>query len=86
MQETKKLIRDLVKVELTESQISALESFINDRGAAIFRNSNLLKAINRNDTDSAVAEFKRWIVDNGRQRDDLVELRAKEISLFTKSR
>ncbi len=85
MQETKKLIRDLVKVELTKSQISAIESFINDRGAAIFRNSNLLKAINRNDVDAAVVEFRRWTVDGGKYRDDLVELREKEISLFTKS-
>lgn len=84
MQETKKLIRDLVKVDLTRSQTSALESFIEDRGAAIFRNSNLLKAINRNDFDAAIVEFRKWVVDSGRQRDDLVELREKEIALFTK--
>jgi hypothetical protein len=35
MQETKKLIKDLVKVELTKSQIAALESFIGDRGISI---------------------------------------------------
>lgn len=84
MQETKKLIKDLVKVDLTRSQISALESFVEDRGAAIFRNSNLLKAINRSDFDTAIAEFRKWVVDAGRHRDDLVELREKEIALFTK--
>lgn len=84
MQETTKLIRDLVKVDLTRSQISALESFVEDRGAAIFRNSNLLKAINRSDFDAAIAEFRKWVVDGGRHRDDLVELREKEIALFTK--
>lgn len=85
MQETKKLIRDLVKVDLTKSQTSALESFINDRGAAIFQNSNLLKVINRNDFEAAVTEFRKWTVDGGKRRDDLVELREKEIALFTKS-
>ena len=84
MQETKKLIKDLVKVKLTTSQVSALESFIDDRGAAIFRNSNLLKAINRNDSDAVIAEFRKWVIEAGRHRDDLVELREKEIALFTK--
>lgn len=84
MQETKKLIRDLVKVELTKSQMSALESFVGDRGAVIFQNSNLLKAINRNDFDTAITEFRKWTIDAGKQRDDLVELREKEIALFTK--
>ena len=46
MQETKKLIKELVKIKLTSSQTAAIESFINDRGIAIFRNSSLLKAIN----------------------------------------
>lgn len=84
MQEIKKLIKDLVKVDLTRSQMSALESFVKDRGTAIFRNSNLLKAINRNDHDAVILEFRKWTIDSGRQRDDLVELREKEIALFTK--
>jgi GH24 family phage-related lysozyme (muramidase) len=84
MQETKKLIKDLVKVDLTRSQMSALESFVEDRGPAIFRNSNLLKAINRSDHDAVILEFRKWTIDSGRQRDDLVELREKEIALFTK--
>ena len=84
MQETKKLIKELVKIKLTSSQIVAIESFINDRGIAIFRNSSLLKAINRNDVDGAVVEFRKWTMDAGRQRPELVELREKEIALFTK--
>ena len=84
MQETKKLIKELVKIKLTSSQTAAIESFINDRGIAIFRNSSLLKAINRNDVDGAVVEFRKWTMDAGRQRPELVELREKEIALFTK--
>lgn len=84
MQETKKLIKELVKIKLTGSQTAALESFINDRGIAIFRNSNLLKAINRSDFESAIDEFRKWTVDSGRHKTELVELREKEIALFTK--
>lgn len=84
MQSAKKLIKELVKVTLTDNQTAALESFVNDRGAAIFKNSSLLKAINRNDFDAAVQELKKWTLDSGRQKQELVELREKEITLFTK--
>lgn len=84
MQDSKKLIVELVKIKLTDNQIEALESFINDRGAAIFKNSGLLKAINRNDFESAILEFKKWTVNSGKQDPNLAELREKEIALFTK--
>ena len=84
MQETKKMIKDLVRVNLTKSQLSALESFVNDRGIAIFRNSSLLKAINKNDFESAVSEFRKWTLDAGRPSTELAQLREQEIVLFTK--
>ncbi len=84
MQETKKLIKDLVKVELTKSQIAALESFIGDRGISIFRNSSLLKAINRSDNETIIVEFRKWILDAGKPSQRLVDLREQEIVLFTK--
>jgi lysozyme len=76
-------ITELVKVSLTNNQILALESFINDRGQDIFKNSNLLKVINRGDFDAVPNELAKWIVDNGRRLPELVELREKEIALFT---
>lgn len=85
MQETKKAIAELVKIKLTNSQTKALESFINDRGIAIFKNSSLLKAINRGDFDTAILEFGRWTIDAGRIKPELVELRQREIDLFTKT-
>ena len=84
MQQTEKIVKDLVKVTLTESQTAALVSFIGDRGTTIFKNSNLLKVINKNDFDSVPAELAKWIIENGRYRSDLAELRQKEIALFTK--
>ncbi len=84
MQPTEKLVKDLVKVKLTESQTAALVSFVNDRGETIFKNSNLLKVINKNDFDSVPIELAKWVIENGRHRPELDELRQKEITLFTK--
>lgn len=77
-------IKELVRTELTKNQILALESFITDRGEEIFKNSNLLKVINKGDFDAVPNELAKWIVDNGRRCPELVELREKEIDLFTK--
>ena len=77
-------IKELVRTELTKNQILALESFITDRGEEIFKNSNLLKVINRGDFDAVPNELAKWIVNNGRRLPELVELREKEIALFTK--
>ena len=78
------IIKELVRVELTKNQTLALESFIEDRGDVIFKNSNLLKVINRGDFDAVPKELARWTVENGRVRPELELLRQKEITLFTK--
>jgi len=84
MQQTEKIVKDLVKVTLTESQTAALVSFVDDRGPTIFKNSNLLKVINKNDFNAVPNELKKWVIENGKVRSELEELRQKEISLFTK--
>ncbi len=84
MQQTEKLVNDLVKVKLTESQTAALVSFVDDRGPTIFKNSNLLKVINKNDFEAVPTELAKWVIENGRHRLELDELRQKEITLFTK--
>jgi lysozyme len=81
---TKEVIKELVKIKLTKNQTTALESFINDRGIEIFKNSSLLKKINQNDLTAVPAEFARWTVQNGRQEANLAILRQQEIELFTK--
>jgi len=78
------LLKELVRIELTKNQILALESFITDRGEEIFKNSNLLKVINRGDFDAVPSELAKWTVDSGRLSTELKELREKEIMLFTK--
>jgi len=84
MQQTEKLVKDLVKVKLTESQTAAIVSFVTDRGQTIFKNSNLLKVINKNDFEAVPIELAKWVIENGRHRPELEELRQKEIALFTK--
>jgi lysozyme len=78
------LIAELVRVELTNNQLQALESFVNDRGLEIFKNSTLLKVINRNEFEQVPAELRKWVVNNGRKMNELVELREQEVALFTK--
>ena len=75
-------INELVRVELTTNQHAALQSFIDDRGILIFKNSKLLKVINAGDLDLVPTELKKWVVENGKQKDELVALRTKEIELF----
>lgn len=77
-------IKELVRIELTKNQILALESFITDRGEEIFKNSNLLKVINRGEFDAVPSELAKWTIDAGRIRPELEERRQKEIALFTK--
>ena len=78
------LIKELVRSELTKNQTLALESFIKDRGEEIFKNSNLLKVINKGDFDNVPAELAKWVVSNGRRQPELELLRQKEIALFAK--
>ena len=77
-------ITELVKVKLTNNQLQALESFINDRGLEIFKNSTLLKVINRNEFDQVPIELRKWSVSNGRKSIELADLREQEIALFVK--
>lgn len=77
-------ITELVKVKLTNNQLQALESFINDRGLEIFKNSTLLKVINRNELDQVPSELRKWTVSDGRKSIELANLREQEIALFSK--
>ena len=74
----------LIKVQLTDNQLAAITSFVEDRGIVIFKNSRLLKVLNAGDFEAVPTELAKWVVENGKHREDLVLLRQKEIELFTK--
>ena len=57
-------------------------SFIDSMGEDVFKNSTLLKVINKNELDQVPAELKRWDIQSGRRSDELAALRIKEIDLF----
>jgi lysozyme len=79
---SKQLIKDLVKIPLTKNQTAALLSFIDSMGLDVFRNSTLLKAINKNELDLVPTELSRWDIKNGRRSAELAVLRQQEIDLF----
>lgn len=81
----KPTLKDLVKVELTQNQTQALEMFISHLGTDVFKNSTLLKVLNKNDLDSVPRELSRWVIDSGRRSEEMTQQRQIEIDLFTKN-
>lgn len=77
-------VKSLIKTKLTKNQLAAIESFIEDRGLVIFKNSRLLKVINNGELELVPDELAKWTVENGQRKEELVELRNREIELFTK--
>lgn len=53
-------VHDLVKVELTSNEFSALVSFVFNLGKSAFAGSTLLKKLNAGDYLGAAKEFKKW--------------------------
>jgi len=76
-------VKDLVKVNLTQSQFDALVSFVFNGGRENFRTSTLLKLINGEKFDQVPAEFRKWVYSKGKHMQGLVNRREAEIKLFT---
>lgn len=55
------------------------------RGETAFIKSTMLTLINQNSMASAASQFDRWVFDNGKQIQGLVNRRAKERKLFEKA-
>ena len=73
-----------VKVNLNQNQFDALASFVYNIGETAFIKSTMLTLINQNSMISAASQFDRWVFDNGKRIQGLVNRRAKEKSLFLK--
>lgn len=72
----------LVKVPLTENQLGALTSLMFNIGITAFKNSTLLKVLNRRDYNKAANEFLRWNKANGKTLQGLIRRREAERNLF----
>jgi GH24 family phage-related lysozyme (muramidase) len=72
----------MTRVELTDGQFAALCDFVYNVGASNLRNSTLLQVINQGDFDRVPAQFRRWIIADGREIPGLKIRREREIILF----
>ena len=78
-----KEVRNSIKIEITNNQLSALISFVYNVGASAFRKSTLLKKVNANPTDLTIHnEFMRWTRAGGKVLPGLVKRRAEESKLY----
>lgn len=73
-----------VKVKISQNQFDALASFVYNIGESQFGSSTLLRKLNAGDFQGAANEFDRWVNDNGKRVQGLVNRRAKEKALFLK--
>jgi len=77
-----KTISKLVFVALTQNQYDTMISFIFNLGAEAFRNSTLLKLLNESKYNAVPEQLRRWIHDNGKVVQGLINRREKEIKLW----
>lgn len=75
-------LNEYVDVALTQNQFDALISFIFNVGVHAFIGSTLLKLLNQGQYEQVPAQLRRWVHDNGRVVQGLVNRREKEIKLW----
>lgn len=73
---------ELITVELSKNQFSALLLFVYNIGISAFANSTMLRKINTKDFIGAANEFDRWVYDNGNKIPGLVRRRKAEKAMF----
>lgn len=77
-----KAVNGAVKVSLNQNQFDALVSFAFNVGAYAFSGSTLVKLLNQGEYDQVHAQLRRWVKDNGKVVQGLVNRREKEIALW----
>jgi lysozyme len=75
-----------VKVDLSQPQVDALISFAFNVGNGAFRDSTLLRLLNRGDYGSVPAQLDRWTKASGKTLPGLVRRRKAEGALFRDGR
>lgn len=82
LKEVEALIRQYVKVPLTQNQYDALACFIFNVGVGHFKDSTLLKKLNAKDYQGAGDEFLKWNKVKGEVSEGLTKRRETERKLF----
>jgi GH24 family phage-related lysozyme (muramidase) len=71
-----------VTVPLTQTQFDALVSFVFNVGTGAFRDSTLLRLLNKGRYESVPKQLNRWVFAQGEKLDSLVRRRKAEGRLF----
>ena len=78
-----KAVDDLTRDDITQSNFDALTSFVYNVGQNAYRNSTLRKVVNANPQDPRIrTEFAKWVYDNGKKIQGLLNRRVAEASLY----
>lgn len=73
-----------IKSKVTQNQFDALSSFVYNVGETAFVKSTMLTLLNQSNYVAAANQFDRWVFDNGKRVQGLVNRRATEKQLFLK--
>jgi lysozyme len=84
LNETAAAVEKLVKVELADNQFGALVSFAFNVGVEAFRKSTLLKRLNGGDYAAVPQQMARWVYNDGKPMQGLINRRAAESGLWAK--
>jgi len=81
-QDVEKFVTKQVQVELKPHQFDALVSFTFNVGNGAFKNSTLLKVLNKGLHDEVPRQLARWVYSGGRKIQGLINRRNNEINLW----
>lgn len=82
--EAEAIVLRLVKVPLTDGQRGALTSFVFNVGEGNFSKSTLLKRLNAGDYEAVPGQLAKWVKNDGKTMQGLVNRRAAEAGLWAK--
>lgn len=76
------IVNRLVQVPLKQNQFNALASFAFNVGEGQFATSTLVEMLNNQMYDRVPGQLKRWVMDDGKVVNGLVNRRDKEIAMW----
>lgn len=79
---TETAIKSFLDVPVTENEFSAMVSLAYNIGVFAFKESTVLREVNRNKTDAAADAFLLWNKSGGKAYSHLTDRRQKERALF----
>ena len=82
VQSVEKFVTNQVQVDLQLHQFDALVSFTFNVGKGAFKNSTLLKLLNKGLYDEVPNQLARWVYSGGRKIRGLINRRRNEINLW----